>query len=159
MERKLKLVEGPEQPRKIPNLDRAAELLADFRRLWSHPGVTGEQREALLKEVFNRISIDGKGLTAYRTKASLPTPLCLHPHCSRVGVSSAQVYSVSTSSTDRTPPVHRWTAEIAPPPSPLHGTRIPRLCYDVEAVQPAIHGYHSDAGWQNGCRWRALDPG
>ena len=28
--------------------------------LWSHDGVTDEQREALLREVFNRITIDGK---------------------------------------------------------------------------------------------------
>ena len=64
LERRLKLVEGLVRPREVPNLDRAAALLDDLRELWSHPGVTDEQRESLIKEVSRRISIDGKTLIA-----------------------------------------------------------------------------------------------
>ena len=48
------------KPRQLPNLERAAEFLQDLPRLWLHPGVTHEEREALVKQVFQRITIDGK---------------------------------------------------------------------------------------------------
>ena len=47
-------------PPQVPNLERAAKLLADLPALWLHPGVTHEQRENLVREVFHRITIDGK---------------------------------------------------------------------------------------------------
>jgi hypothetical protein len=36
--------------------------------LWLHPGVMDEQREALLKEVFSRITIGGKKLMRIEPK-------------------------------------------------------------------------------------------
>ena len=68
LERQLKLLERPAQPRELSNLERASQLLEDLRELWLHPGVTDEQREGLLREVFERITIDGKVLTAIEPK-------------------------------------------------------------------------------------------
>ena len=39
---------------------RGAEFLQDLPSLWLHAGVTQEEREALVKQVFQRITIDGK---------------------------------------------------------------------------------------------------
>ena len=58
--RQLKLLDAAVKPRQLPNLERAAEFLQDLPRLWLHPGVTHEEREALVKQVFQRITIDGK---------------------------------------------------------------------------------------------------
>ena len=58
--RQLKLLDAAAKPRQLPNLERAAEFLQDLPRLWLHPGVTHEEREALVKQVFQRITIDGK---------------------------------------------------------------------------------------------------
>ena len=44
----------------LPNLERAARLLEDLPALWLHPGVTHEQREALVRDLFHPITIDGK---------------------------------------------------------------------------------------------------
>ena len=60
LERQLKLAAPHSRPTQLPNLDRAAELLEELPALWLHEGVTDEQREALLQEVFHRITIDGK---------------------------------------------------------------------------------------------------
>ena len=60
LERQLKLAAPPSRPPQLPNLERAAELLEELPPLWLHEGVTNEQREALLQEVFHRITIDGK---------------------------------------------------------------------------------------------------
>ena len=60
LERQLKLVAIPTHPTELPNLERSAKLLEDLPVLWSHPGVTHEQREELVREVFHRITIDGK---------------------------------------------------------------------------------------------------
>ena len=46
--------------RQLPNLERAAEFIQDLPSLWRHAGVTHEEREALVKQVFQRITIDGK---------------------------------------------------------------------------------------------------
>ena len=44
-----------------PNLDRAAELLQNLPALWSHLGVTQDQRRELAREVFDEIRFrDGK---------------------------------------------------------------------------------------------------
>ena len=44
----------------LPNLERAANFLEDLPALWQHPGVTHEEREALVRQVFLRITIAGK---------------------------------------------------------------------------------------------------
>ena len=64
LERQIKLVSPPSQPRHLPNLERAAKLLEDLPALWSHPGVSDEQRESLIQEVFMQINIDGDCLTS-----------------------------------------------------------------------------------------------
>ena len=48
------------QPIHLPNLERFANFLEDLPALWQHPGVTHEEREALVRQVFRRITIDGK---------------------------------------------------------------------------------------------------
>ena len=48
----------------MPDMERAAQLLNDMPALWQHPGVTNKQRESLVQEVFNKISIDGEALVA-----------------------------------------------------------------------------------------------
>ena len=68
LERQIKLVSPPTQPRQLPNLERAAELLKNLPVLWSHSGVTDEQRESFLREVFAQITIDGKQITAIEPK-------------------------------------------------------------------------------------------
>ncbi len=68
LERQLKLVAAPPQPTELPNLERSARLLEDMQVLWSHAGVTDEQREAFVREVFNRITIDGKQFMSIEPK-------------------------------------------------------------------------------------------
>ena len=58
--RQLKLLDDAAKPRQLPNLERAAEFIQDLPSLWLHAGVTHEEREALVKRVFQRITIDGK---------------------------------------------------------------------------------------------------
>ncbi len=58
--RQLKLLDDAVKPRQLPNLERAAEFLQDLPSLWLHARVTHEEREALVKQVFQRITIDGK---------------------------------------------------------------------------------------------------
>ncbi|MFC2072313.1 hypothetical protein ACFLUU_06355 [Chloroflexota bacterium] len=48
----------------MPDTERAAQLLNDMLVLWQHPGVTNKQRESLVQEVFNKISLDGDTLVA-----------------------------------------------------------------------------------------------
>ena len=43
---------------------RAVELLSDMRKLWAHPGVTQEQRQAFVEEAFEEIQLDGDGIAA-----------------------------------------------------------------------------------------------
>lgn len=52
----------------IPNLERAAQLLKELPALWQHPGVTNKQRESLVQEVFNKISMDGGSLVSIEPK-------------------------------------------------------------------------------------------
>ena len=56
--------QSPPKPPQLPNLDRAAQLLGDLPALWLHPGVSHEQRESLVREVFKRITIDGRKFVA-----------------------------------------------------------------------------------------------
>ena len=53
LERQLKLAAPTPRTFKVPNLERAAELLNDLSTLWSNPGVTLEQQEALVREVLS----------------------------------------------------------------------------------------------------------
>jgi len=52
----------------LPKLERSADLLNDLPALWSHPGVTAEQRESLVREVYSKISMDGDAITAVEPK-------------------------------------------------------------------------------------------
>ena len=58
--RQLKVHTATVEPTHLPNLDRSANFLEDLPALWLHPGVTHEEREALIQQVFWRIAIDGK---------------------------------------------------------------------------------------------------
>jgi hypothetical protein len=68
LEKQLKLLNPVPQTYNLPNLDRAAQLLNDMPSLWNNQGVTDEQREALIKETFNRIIVDSKQITAIEPK-------------------------------------------------------------------------------------------
>ncbi len=52
------------------NLERSAQLLQDMQVLWSHPGVTDEQRKALVQEVFHSITMAGKELLSIEPNTS-----------------------------------------------------------------------------------------
>ena len=54
----MKLLEKPSRAPEFPNLERAARLFEDQLSLWLHPEVTHKQWEALVREVFRRITID-----------------------------------------------------------------------------------------------------
>ena len=71
--RQLKLLDDAVKPRQLPNLERAAEFLQDLPRLWLHPGGTHEEREALVKQVFQRITIDGKDFVDIEPKPEYAT--------------------------------------------------------------------------------------
>jgi hypothetical protein len=75
--RQLKLLDAAVKPHPLPNLERSAEFLQDLPRLWLHPGVTHEEREALVKQVFQRITIDGKDFVDLEPKPEYtpPSPL------------------------------------------------------------------------------------
>jgi hypothetical protein len=49
-------------------MERAAQLLNEMPALWQHPGVTNKQRESLVQEVFNKISVDGDALVTVEPK-------------------------------------------------------------------------------------------
>ncbi len=53
LERQLKLIPPTTQSKQLPNLERAAELLKNISALWSHSGVSDEQRESFILEVFS----------------------------------------------------------------------------------------------------------
>jgi len=56
----MKLLIKPARSPELPNLERAAQLLEDLTNLWLHPRVIDKQKEALVQEVFRKITIDGK---------------------------------------------------------------------------------------------------
>ena len=58
--RQLKVHTTSAEPTHLPNLERSAKFLEDLPVLWLHPGVTHEELEALVRQVFRRITIDGK---------------------------------------------------------------------------------------------------
>ena len=61
---------SPASDAAAPNLERAAQLLEDLTALWLHPGVTHKQRESLVREVFRRITIDGKEFVSIEPQAA-----------------------------------------------------------------------------------------
>jgi DNA invertase Pin-like site-specific DNA recombinase len=68
LERQLKIVSHDPVPAHLPNLERLAQLLNDLPELWSHPAVTNGQREALIQEVFRKVTIDGTSLISIEPK-------------------------------------------------------------------------------------------
>ena len=70
LERQLRVLTATSQPIHLPNLSRAAELLNELPSLWMHPGVTDQQREELIKEVFEQAQIRGSKLTSIKPKTS-----------------------------------------------------------------------------------------
>jgi DNA invertase Pin-like site-specific DNA recombinase len=70
LERQFKVSNPDPRPPALPNLEKAAQLLNNLPALWSHQGVTNEQRESLVQEVFNKISIDGGTLVAVEPKSA-----------------------------------------------------------------------------------------
>ena len=68
--RQLELADRPQVPTEMPNLERAASLLKDLPTLWQHSGVTHEQRESLVREVFQRITIEGKEFVSIEPKSA-----------------------------------------------------------------------------------------
>ena len=81
LERQIKLFTSSVNPANLPNLEKAAGYLKDLPRLWSHPGVTHEQRESLISiepmpayvPLFATIVIDkGVGYRAFKPPPSPP---------------------------------------------------------------------------------------
>jgi F0F1-type ATP synthase delta subunit len=69
----MKLIAKPEHSPVLPNLERAARCPGDLPELWEHPGVTHEQRETLVREVFRAITFDGKNfITVEPNPAYIP---------------------------------------------------------------------------------------
>ena len=66
--RQLKVHTATGQPIHLPTLERAANFLEDLPALWLHPGVTHEEREAPVQQVFRRITIDGKEFVDIKPK-------------------------------------------------------------------------------------------
>ena len=118
------------------NLERSAQLLQDMQVLWSHPGVTDEQREALVQEVFHRITIAGKELLSIEPKASY-APLFASM------VTTAE-YGYWEPNSPPSPPLngirlHSKVAESTLRPLKL---RFPRLkCMSVTIAQPTMSGW------------------
>jgi hypothetical protein len=65
----LKQVKTIPLPRKSPDLndiETAAHLLSDFPNLWEYSGVTDQQRETLMKKVFDEIRVNGHELVSVK---------------------------------------------------------------------------------------------
>ena len=77
LERQLRAISPPPEPVNLPNMERAAQMLNDLPVLWSHEGVNDAQREELIQEVFESITIDGKALFAIEPKSQY-VPLFIH---------------------------------------------------------------------------------
>jgi hypothetical protein len=70
LERQVRALDSTSQSIHLPNLSRAAGLLNDLPSLWTHPGVTDQQRGTFLKEVFEQAQLRGSALTAITPKPS-----------------------------------------------------------------------------------------
>ena len=66
----------------VPNILRAKELLNDVSTLWRHPGVTDAQRQTLVLEVFDEMTIKGKQIMAIKPKPQYA------PHFAYIAVSN-----------------------------------------------------------------------
>ena len=107
--RQLKLLDDAVKPRQLPNLERAAEFLQDLPRLWLHPGVTHEEREALVKQVFQRITIDGKDFVDIEPKPEYAPLFATMVTGQKVGYQ--ELDSNRTARTKVTPRwAHQWLA-------------------------------------------------
>ena len=53
----------------VTDLERGADLLKDLPQLWSHPGATDHQREALVKELLVQAKVSGANLVAIQPKS------------------------------------------------------------------------------------------
>ena len=92
----MKLIYPPAQPRQLPNLERAVDLLENMRVLWSHSGVTDEQRESFIRGVFKRILIDGKQITSIEPKSDYKPLFATMPLTSKYGYCGSEPPLVST---------------------------------------------------------------
>ena len=70
LERELRTLTPDTRPAVLPNLERAAQLLNELPSLWKHPGVSDERREALVQEVCNQMTIDGRNIVAVEPKVA-----------------------------------------------------------------------------------------
>ena len=69
LERQRRTLDVPPEASSItPDLERAAKLLLDLPALWSHPGVSMEQRRDLTREVFEEIRLDRCDLVAVKPR-------------------------------------------------------------------------------------------
>ena len=68
LERQLSVVSHSAIPKDFINLDRAVQLLSDFSSLWKQPAITDEQRELLIKEVFEETRLRGNTLVSIKPK-------------------------------------------------------------------------------------------
>jgi len=70
LERRVKALALAPTTIQMPNLDRAATLLNDLPVLWSHPGVTDQQREALVDELLEKAVLLGQRIIAIEPKSA-----------------------------------------------------------------------------------------
>ena len=68
LDRQLRSVQPRPATIHLPNLERGARILNDLPALWLHPGVSHEQRQSLIKEVFSKITINGKDFVSIEPK-------------------------------------------------------------------------------------------
>jgi hypothetical protein len=71
-------------------------LLNNLPALWSHEGVTANQRESLVQEVFDNIIIDGNALVAVKPKATYQPLFAAMSIQKSVGYSGMDFYPIST---------------------------------------------------------------
>ena len=111
----------PDCPSAAPSLTSiattSAKLLEDPPVLWSHPGVTHEQREELVREVFHRITIDGKEFMSIEPNAPYA------PLFASIVTSEEFGY---------------WEP---------NSTRSPRLCDSAPSIQFRKSGYSPHRNW------------
>jgi len=68
LERQLRSAQPRPATIHLPNLERGARFLNDLPALWLHPGVSHEQRQSLIREVFNKITLNGKDFISIEPK-------------------------------------------------------------------------------------------
>ena len=68
LERQLRSVQPRPTTIHLPNLEGRARFLNDLPALWLHPGISNEQRQSLIKEVFSKITIKGRDFVSIEPK-------------------------------------------------------------------------------------------